>query len=98
MKTQDSNYIQLQQSINKKKIEKLQSGIHILPEAEGSHIIFLEEEQVKEFDPVKHFNTVPELVERRSNRLRRNTLENEELTTLEKPEIKVRKRSDLHRN
>ena len=90
MKTQDANYIQMQQSINKKKIGKLADGIHISDETTANHIIFLEDEkQVKEFDAAKHFDTIPELVERRSNRIRISTLETQELMGLDKADIKV---------
>jgi U3 small nucleolar RNA-associated protein 11 len=92
MKTQDANYVQMQQSINKKKIGKLADGIHISDQGTTApnHTIFLEEEkQVKEFDAAKHFDTIPELVERRSNRIRISTLETQELMGLDKADIKV---------
>ncbi|CAG8485251.1 6381_t:CDS:2 [Ambispora leptoticha] len=47
---------------------------------ESNHIIFFDtEEEVKNFDPAKHFNTLPELVNRKFNRPRIETLEKQAL-------------------
>ncbi|KAJ3049303.1 UTP11-like, U3 small nucleolar ribonucleoprotein [Rhizophlyctis rosea] len=110
LKTQDQNYVNYQRSVNQKKIERLQSDLHLLQEddaeedddddmgmdldgdddliGEGEsskapkvkHTIFVEdEEDVRSFDPAKHFNTLPELVGRKYNRPRKETLEAAEL-------------------
>ncbi|KAL7749844.1 hypothetical protein RI367_004720 [Sorochytrium milnesiophthora] len=77
LKTQDQTYITTQRNINEKKIAKLKDAIHIIdgddtavtdvPKAK--HTIFVDDEQeAKHFDPAKHFNTHPSLVNRRHNR------------------------------
>ncbi|KAJ3319315.1 UTP11-like, U3 small nucleolar ribonucleoprotein [Boothiomyces sp. JEL0866] len=77
MKTQDLNYVQYQQSINKKKIEKLKEGIHIIDEsAKPNHTLYVDtEEEIKNFDVVEHFETVPALKNRTVNRIRKKDLE-----------------------
>ncbi|KAJ3361467.1 hypothetical protein HDU91_003893 [Kappamyces sp. JEL0680] len=88
MKSQDASYVQLQQSINKKKIEKLKDSIHIVETkgaAKPNHILFVEnEEKVAEFDAATHFDTTPELVHRKSNRTKRHAVEAAEFEPLDK--------------
>ncbi|KAI8901855.1 small-subunit processome [Globomyces pollinis-pini] len=91
LKTQDQNYIQLQKSINRKKIEKLQNHLHIVeptddqgPSQNPNHIVFVEDEKdVKNFDLATHFDTIPAMANRPINRIRKSTLEN---TLIEAPE------------
>ncbi|KAI9030677.1 small-subunit processome [Phycomyces nitens] len=109
MKSQDKNYIKLQRDISKKKMEKLQESIHFLDdeideddedeedqvvEKKTNHIVFVDsEEQVKRFDPAKHLETFPELVNRKFNRPRIDTLRKATFANLEdKKEIKELKR------
>eukprot|EP00833_Pecoramyces_ruminatium_P002813 jgi/Orpsp1_1/1176845/evm.model.c7180000059228.1 len=81
LKTQDKNYVNFQNSINKLKIEKLKNTIHFIENnkdeenndsnetTKAKHTIFVEdEEEAKNFDPAKHFNTYPELLSRKFNR------------------------------
>jgi U3 small nucleolar RNA-associated protein 11 len=49
-----------------------------------------EEKTVKNFDPVEHFGTTPELVNQPWNRLKRETLETLELPDLKEEDVKVR--------
>ncbi|KAI7863368.1 small-subunit processome [Spinellus fusiger] len=105
MKSQDKNYIKLQRDISKKKLEKLQQSIHFLddaPEGEedieeektSQHIVFVDnDKKAKKFNPAKHLDTLPELVHRKFNRPRLETLRNATLDTLEnKQELKEIKR------
>lgn len=62
-----------------KKVERLKAGLHMLdaPPA-NKHTIFLDStKDAREFDPAKHFDTVPELASRTFNRPRVATLESE---------------------
>jgi U3 small nucleolar RNA-associated protein 11 len=71
LRTQDQGYVNYQRSINLSKIEKLKSSMHIVDNESDSvkHTIFVDdEEQVETFDPATHFNTLPELVDRKFNR------------------------------
>ena len=76
LKTQDQNYILYQRSINLKKIQKMQQGAQ---QGKNEHRIFVDDDEFTSFDPVKHFDTVPELVHVKSNRLRKADLEKMEL-------------------
>ncbi|KAF9179264.1 UTP11-like, U3 small nucleolar ribonucleoprotein [Haplosporangium sp. Z 767] len=56
-----------------------------------NHIVFVDtEEEVKTFDPVKHFDTAPELLHRKFNRPRTEQLKKElSVSRVEKADIKV---------
>ncbi|KAJ2896480.1 hypothetical protein IWW38_002004 [Coemansia aciculifera] len=80
MDTQNVTYVKMQRDINKKKIEKLQSDLHIVAEDKGEHTVFVENRQmVREFDAAKHFGTTEEFVERRHNRPTEAVLEGAEI-------------------
>ncbi|KAG0172500.1 UTP11-like, U3 small nucleolar ribonucleoprotein [Apophysomyces sp. BC1034] len=91
MKSQDKNYIKLQRDLSKKKMEKLKESLHFLdvdeddeeeseeeaPAKKSNHIVFVDSENdAKNFDPVTHLGTMPELVNRKFNRPRVDTLRN----------------------
>ncbi|KAF9361565.1 UTP11-like, U3 small nucleolar ribonucleoprotein [Mortierella sp. AD094] len=56
-----------------------------------NHIVFVDnEEEVKTFDPAKHFDTAPELVHRKFNRPRTSQLKKElAISSIDKSEIKA---------
>ncbi|ORZ18591.1 small-subunit processome [Absidia repens] len=103
MKSQDKNYIKFQRDVSKKKMEKLQESLHFLDEGEqdhtptkrNKHVVFVDSEsQAKKFDVVKHLDTAPELVNRKFNRPRLDTLKEASLDdVLSREEIKEMKRS-----
>ncbi|KAJ2547986.1 hypothetical protein EV175_005009 [Coemansia sp. RSA 1933] len=75
METQDIKYIRMQRDINRRKIEKLESELHLADvdnQDEASspqHTVFVDSErEVEQFDAAKHFGTLPEFVERKYNR------------------------------
>jgi U3 small nucleolar RNA-associated protein 11 len=82
MKLEDQNYLTLKAVEEAKKIDRLQSTLHLgsAPSiagggGRGSHTLFLDDEDaVKNFDAVEHFDTVPELVGRAHDRPRKSTL------------------------
>eukprot|EP00730_Choanoeca_flexa_P014747 TRINITY_DN6560_c0_g2_i2.p1 TRINITY_DN6560_c0_g2~~TRINITY_DN6560_c0_g2_i2.p1 ORF type:complete len:253 (+),score=86.97 TRINITY_DN6560_c0_g2_i2:116-874(+) len=83
-KTQDHRYVQMKRTQEKNKIEKLQQNLHLMAATDqtpqNKHIIFTDSKRkAAKFDPAKHFDTVPELVNRPSNRLKRRQLEAESL-------------------
>ncbi|OAD77393.1 hypothetical protein PHYBLDRAFT_16799 [Phycomyces blakesleeanus NRRL 1555(-)] len=86
MKSQDKNYIKLQRDISKKVSTKT-----LAVKKKTNHIVFVDsEKQVKQFDPAKHLDTFPELVNRKFNRPRIDTLRKTTFANLEdKKEIKV---------
>lgn len=90
LKTQDAGYLRVQSAIERKAVERLQVEAALLnwdsTTTKGNkrkHTVFVESrEEAKSFDPVKHFDTVPELVCRAENRLRAEQLAELELRKL----------------
>lgn len=81
MKDQDLHYIRLQKQKDIKKIEKLQSTLHYIEvdnntqNKKRKHTIFVNTKtELDTFNPAKHFDTVPELMNRSFNRPRLETL------------------------
>ncbi|ORX51978.1 U3 small nucleolar RNA-associated protein 11 [Hesseltinella vesiculosa] len=83
MKSQDKNYIRLQRNISKRKMDLLENSLHFMDNGEteapkakrNKHIVFADSDKTaKRFDPVKHLDTAPELVNRTFNRPRMDTL------------------------
>ena len=57
--------------------------VGISDSTKNNHIIFVgSKKRVKTFDPVKHFDTAPELVSRKFNRPRIETLKNQEVKSV----------------
>ncbi|KAI9479102.1 hypothetical protein LPJ78_004768 [Coemansia sp. RSA 989] len=96
MDTQDVTYVKMQRDINRKKIEKLQHELHLADTPQGSHMgprhtVFVEtEEDVRNFDAAKHFNTLPEFVRRKHNRPMVDTLDQQDIA---RPSAGVMKRA-----
>ena len=88
MATQDIAYINHRRSQEVKKLEKLQSELHFLGSTpRNNHTIFVDNAvELKTFDPLTYFNTVPELLNRTYNRIRTETLAS---TSLQAPKAKV---------
>eukprot|EP01103_Thecamoeba_quadrilineata_P009554 TRINITY_DN1931_c0_g1_i1.p2 TRINITY_DN1931_c0_g1~~TRINITY_DN1931_c0_g1_i1.p2 ORF type:complete len:238 (+),score=68.36 TRINITY_DN1931_c0_g1_i1:1475-2188(+) len=64
MMSQDLNYLRLNDSKDKKKIEKLQENLHFAGgKAVNKHTIFVDEEkQETTFDPAQYFDTTNEII------------------------------------
>jgi hypothetical protein len=78
MKTQDMGYITHKLQIDTKRVEKLRKNIHLVGAVPPprTHKLFVDsEEDVLNFDAVKHFDTQAELVDRVHNRLRNSQLD-----------------------
>ncbi len=77
LKTQDAGYIAQKKAIDDSKIERLKSNLHFIGEKRPhSHVVFVDSEsEVKDFDAAEHFDTVPEMVDRHFNRIKRRALE-----------------------
>jgi U3 small nucleolar RNA-associated protein 11 len=75
MKNQDLAHVRHQRQKELKKIERLQSNLHLLNDQAGKnsrkHIVFVEDPQAAElFDVAQHFQTLPEFADRAFNRPR----------------------------
>lgn len=97
MQTQDIRYITTRRTIEKNKIERLQSHLHMIDmanEVQNKHIFFVDdEEEARNFDLAKKFETYPSLLGRRTNRIKIGDLEK---MSLEQITSKVRRFSLLN--
>ncbi|KAJ2710260.1 hypothetical protein H4R19_003836 [Coemansia spiralis] len=90
--TQNVTYVQMQRSVNRNKIDKLQGELHLADTVQGSHTgprhtVFVDSEaEVQAFRPAEHFNTLPEFVGRKHNRPTAEMLNKSELA---RPAAKV---------
>ncbi|VDN57350.1 unnamed protein product [Dracunculus medinensis] len=65
---------------NKVKIEKLKSILHfadMTTASQNTHTIFVDDDEIKSFDPVQYFDTTEELIDRTFNRPRLSVLKKE---------------------
>lgn len=74
MQTQDIKYITMKKTIEANKIQKMQSELHMIDEAnkvKNTHILFTDSgDEDTEIDLAKRLNTHPSLLHRRTNRPR----------------------------
>jgi U3 small nucleolar RNA-associated protein 11 len=84
MKTQDLKYVENARQVNMKKIEKLKSCGFIVNSDKVNHLIFTEDEN---FDICKHFDTVPELMKQRENRIKKDALESINVGSVDEDQI-----------
>lgn len=86
MQTQDIRYITTRRTIEKNKIERLQSHLHMIDmanEVKNKHIFFVDsEDEAKRFDVAEKLETHPSLLGRRTNRIRIGDLEKMKLDQL----------------
>lgn len=77
----DGNLLEMKVQNKHSKHLQLQSGLHLIDApAANNHVIFVKNQKnVEEFDLAEHFDTVPELVEKKGNRLRKSQLDEVEL-------------------
>lgn len=79
MHSQDLRYIRMKRMTEANKIMRLRSELHFLDfdeEVKTKHTIFVDSDKdAKMFDAAKHFQTLPELVGRKHNRIRTDQLE-----------------------
>jgi len=76
MKSQDIGYLTMKKQTEAKKIARLESQLHLLGgNTQNKHAIFVEDEaEAEDFDACKHFDTLPELLNRKHNRPRTSAL------------------------
>ncbi|XP_050583633.1 probable U3 small nucleolar RNA-associated protein 11 [Bombus affinis] len=99
METQDIRYIAHKRNIEAKKINKLQSQLHMIDaanETKNKHIFFVDDsKEVKNFDLAKKLDTHPALISRRTNRPKLSKLKDMKLPDID--EASLRKiESDKH--
>uniref|UniRef100_A0A336LL99 U3 small nucleolar RNA-associated protein 11 n=1 Tax=Culicoides sonorensis TaxID=179676 RepID=A0A336LL99_CULSO len=92
MQTQDIKYIIMKRTIEKNKIQRLQSHLHMIDmanEIQNKHIFFVDsEEDAENFDLAKKLDTHPSLLGRKTNRIRMGDLEKLKLDELTSEQMK----------
>lgn len=90
MQTQDLNYINMRATMERKKVDRLQSELHFLDEVnqtKNSHIFFNDDGQCVS-NLAEKFDTHPDLINRKINRLRLSDLKKIEIPDLDEETIK----------
>ncbi|KYN13123.1 PREDICTED: probable U3 small nucleolar RNA-associated protein 11 [Trachymyrmex cornetzi] len=90
METQDLRYVAYKRNIEAKKIDKLQSQLHMIDaanETQNQHIFFLDDDEMKNFDLAKKLDTHPALLSRRTNRPTLSAIKNMKLPELDNKTI-----------
>uniref|UniRef100_A0AC35F6C7 U3 small nucleolar RNA-associated protein 11 n=1 Tax=Panagrolaimus sp. PS1159 TaxID=55785 RepID=A0AC35F6C7_9BILA len=87
----DLHYVRHKLSVERKKIEKLQSTLHLTDASvtPNQHIVFVDdEEEARNFDPAEYFNTDPEFLGRRFNRLTKDAVAKNAVIAQDKEQVK----------
>lgn len=88
METQNITYVAHKRNIEAKKVDRLQSQLHMIDvanETKNKHIFFVDNsKEVKNFDLVKKLDTHPALISRRTNRPKLSKLKDMKLPELDK--------------
>ncbi|XP_060800613.1 probable U3 small nucleolar RNA-associated protein 11 [Amyelois transitella] len=90
MHTQDIKYVNMKRTIESRRINRLQSELHMTDVADSTpntHTFFVDEGEEKEFDLAKRLDTHPKLLGRKSNRPRLSDLDKMQLPTVDKQTI-----------
>lgn len=92
MQTQDVKYIVMKRTIEKNKIKRLQSHLHMIDaanEVANTHTFFVDDvKEARTFDLAKRLQTHPSLLSRRTNRVRVQDLEKMTLNQVD-PEVRA---------
>ncbi|XP_063228620.1 probable U3 small nucleolar RNA-associated protein 11 [Bacillus rossius redtenbacheri] len=93
MQTQDLRYISTRRTIEAKKIDHLQSELHMLDAANktrNKHIFFVDTlREARKFDVVQHLETHPALLDRKINRPRLADLEKLSLPAVDEATVQA---------
>ncbi|KAI5641181.1 utp11 protein domain-containing protein [Phthorimaea operculella] len=95
MQTQDIKYINMKRTVESRRINRLQSQMHMTDIADATpntHTFFVDEGEEKDFDLAKRLDTHPSLLGRKSNRPRLSDLNKIALPDLDEETVKLMKK------
>jgi len=98
MNTQDLNYLTMKRAQEDKRIQSLKSSLNILDgegmqEEKNTHTIFVDKpEDMLSFDAAKHFETTPEMLKQKYNRVKLKDMEKAESNPEEKANLEKLKK------
>ncbi|KAJ2950642.1 hypothetical protein O0L34_g8898 [Tuta absoluta] len=95
MQTQDIKYINMKRIVESRRINRLQSQMHMTDIADATpnnHTFFVDEGEEKDFDLAKRLDTHPSLLGRKSNRPRLSDLNKITLPDLDEETVKSMKK------
>jgi len=99
MQTQDMNYIISKRTTEKRKLDKLQSNLHLINSSDkpmNKHMIFVDSEKEKRnLDLAKHMETHPSLLGRKHNRTRLSSLKKEGCAVVSPDQLALAKKETL---
>ncbi|CAH4036611.1 unnamed protein product [Pieris brassicae] len=96
MQTQDIKYINMKRTMESRRIQRLQSQLHmseIADSTSNTHMFFVDEGEEKDFDIAKRLDTHPALINRKSNRPRLSDLNKLSLPEIDEKTLKSAKKS-----
>ncbi|XP_039277990.1 probable U3 small nucleolar RNA-associated protein 11 [Nilaparvata lugens] len=96
METKDLKYVNYKRTIEHKKIDKMQSTLHLLDSANqvrNNHTFFVEStDEVKNFNLAARLDTHPSLLNRKTNRIRNSDLQNLNLPDVSSEALQEKKK------
>ncbi|KPI91064.1 PREDICTED: probable U3 small nucleolar RNA-associated protein 11 [Papilio xuthus] len=98
MQTQDIKYINMKRTMESRRIERLQSHLHmtdVVDATRNTHIFFVDEGEEKNFDLAKRLDTHPSLINRKSNRPRLSDLNKITLPSVDEQVVKESTKAKL---
>ncbi|XP_075226927.1 putative U3 small nucleolar RNA-associated protein 11 [Lycorma delicatula] len=97
METKDMKYIEFKRAIESKKIDRMQSSLHMIDAAnkiQNNHIFFVDTpDEVKNFDLARRLDTHPLLLDRKTNRIKNKELKAEVISSIDDEVIQERNKT-----
>lgn len=97
IETKDMKYIEFKRNIESKKIDRMQSSLHMVDAAnkiKNNHVFFVDSlDEVKNFDLAERLNTHPSLLDRKTNRVRISDLKDKVVSDIKDDALQERNKT-----